>query len=78
MNDKAKQLGNEPVNISNINIRNELGMEVIQVATFTKREYFAAMAMQGILAQNYCCESKVKLAKMAVDRADALCEELTK
>lgn len=42
----------------------------------TKREYFAAMAMQGMLAEGH--DSFRIVAKHAVDQADALIEELNK
>ena len=48
----------------------------------TKREYFAAMAMQGIMANNmYDAPRRNKLEGMAVDAvsmADALLKELDK
>lgn len=43
----------------------------------TKREYFAAMAMQGLLAQNGY-DRFDSLAIDAVQQADALLEELEK
>lgn len=44
----------------------------------TKREYFAAMAMQGLLAQNSYYNSFDLLASNAVKQADALLKELEK
>ncbi len=47
----------------------------------TIREYFAAMAMQGLLAQEaegWSYSDPAKLAKAAVARADALIAELSK
>jgi hypothetical protein len=44
----------------------------------TKREYFAAMAMQGLLARhNYLSDEDV-VSRNAVDYADALLAELEK
>ena len=43
----------------------------------TKREYFAAMAMQGLLAK-YGSDYQVQNAKEAIYWADALIEELNK
>jgi hypothetical protein len=47
----------------------------------TKREYFAAMAMQGILAsesEDYRCPSRQKMAEDAAGCADALLAALAK
>lgn len=43
----------------------------------TKREYFAAMALQGMLAK-YGSDYQVQIAKDALYFADALIEELNK
>ena len=43
----------------------------------TKREYFSAMAMQGLLAQNGYSRMDI-LASDAVEQADAILEELEK
>lgn len=43
----------------------------------TKREYFAAMAMQGLLAQNDYSRMDI-LANDAVKQADAILKELEK
>ena len=42
----------------------------------TKREYFAAMAMQGLLAKSTA--TKEMIAEMAVEHAEALINELNK
>lgn len=43
----------------------------------TKREYFAGLAMQGILAEDFDCLLMPKaIAAMAVDQADALLKAL--
>jgi hypothetical protein len=45
----------------------------------TKREYFAAMALQGIIANKDGLDIKIeRIVKSAVDTADALIEELNK
>lgn len=52
----------------------------------TKREYFAAMAMQGMLANSYSdgvtqplsSANNIQIAEMAVSQADALIAELNK
>ena len=46
-------------------------------AGLTKREYFAAMALQGMLAK-YGSDYQVNNAKEAIYWADALIEELNK
>ena len=44
----------------------------------TKREYFAAMAMQGLLARYNFSSDEDVVARNAVDYADALLSELEK
>ena len=45
----------------------------------TKREYFAAMAMQGIIANKDGLDIKIeRIVESAVDTADALINELNK
>jgi hypothetical protein len=44
----------------------------------TKREYFAAMALQGLLTDNESPNSREEFAGYAVKFADALIEELSK
>ena len=45
----------------------------------TKREYFAAMALQGIIANKDGLDIKIeRIVESAVDIADALIEELNK
>ena len=62
---------NEPINI----IYNSAN--VISTTGLTKREYFAAMALQGMLAK-YGSDYQVNNAKEAIYWADALIEELNK
>ncbi|MNG66045.1 hypothetical protein D3C71_343910 [compost metagenome] len=45
-------------------------------AGLTKREYFAAMAMQGILANDTHSRSMAEIAKEAVIMANSLIKEL--
>jgi hypothetical protein len=55
------------------------GYEVTEVnAGLTKREYFAALAMQGMLAENYPVVRVGTLADDAVFAADALIAALNK
>ena len=45
----------------------------------TKREYFAVMALQGIIANKDGLDIKIeRIVESAVDTADALIEELNK
>jgi hypothetical protein len=45
----------------------------------SKREYFAAMALQGIIANKDGLDIKIeRIVESAVDTADALIEELNK
>lgn len=44
----------------------------------TKREYFSAMAMQGLLANSDVEVQCINIEAMAVSRADALIAELSK
>lgn len=56
-------------------------MNAIQPLGLTKREYFAAMAMQGMINSEACIrasETTPKLCENAVFVADALIEELSK
>jgi hypothetical protein len=48
-------------------------------AGLTKREYFALMAMQGIIANKDGLDIKIeRIVESAVDTADALIQELSK
>lgn len=44
----------------------------------TKRELFAAMAMQGLLASDWICKQPSVMASRSVQAADALIAELSK
>jgi hypothetical protein len=60
---------------------NESAFPVPQVLHLglTKREYFAAMALQGIIANKDGLDIKIeRIVESAVDTADALIEELNK
>ena len=64
---------NEPINI----IYNSAN--VISTTGLTKREYFAAMAMKGIITNKDGLDIKIeRIVESAVDTADALIEELNK
>ena len=54
-------------------------VDTINYTGLTKREYFAAMAMQGIIANKDGLDIKIeRIVESAVDTADALIEELNK
>lgn len=54
-------------------------MDIINFTSLTKREYFAVMAMQGIIANKDGLDIKIeRIVESAVDTADALIEELNK
>jgi len=50
----------------------------VECIGLTKREYFAAMAMQGMLANSSYTDSIEGIAKAAVAYSDALLAELDK
>jgi hypothetical protein len=52
---------------------------IISTTGLTKREYFAAIALQGIIANKDGLDIKIeRIVESAVDTADALIEELNK
>ena len=54
-------------------------VDTINYTGLTKREYFAAMAMKGIITNKDGLDIKIeRIAESAVDMADALIEELNK
>jgi hypothetical protein len=54
-------------------------IQVPSLKGLTKREYFAAMALQGIIANKDGLDIKIeRIVESAVDTADALIEELNK
>ena len=56
----------------------EYGIDAPQ-GGLTKREYFSAMAMQGIIANKDGLDIKIeRIVESAVDTADALIDELNK
>jgi hypothetical protein len=61
---------NEPINIVEYNNN-------YTSTGFTKREYFAAMALQGLLAK-FGSDNQVQITKDAIYWADALIDELNK
>lgn len=54
------------------------GWEHSEAKGLTKREYFAVLAMQGMLANSKVYNSCETAAKIAVQCADALLEQLSK
>lgn len=59
------------------NFVNTVGVEAEKISGLTKREQFAAMAMQGLLSHNSNWRP-TSVAKASVDYADALLAELEK
>ena len=54
-------------------------VDTINYTGLTKREYFASMAMKGIIANKDGLDIKIeRIVESAVDTADALIEELNK
>jgi len=71
MTDRAKNYGNNPAfPTGQLKIGDFQGM--------TRRDLFAAMAMQGLLAQTPCRVLIGEIVKESVQCADALLEELSK
>lgn len=61
------------------NEKNDDGTHFVTVGGLTKREYFAAMAMQGLLATHKnLTHNEVHVAYWAVKNADVLIAELAK
>ena len=52
-------------------------MDTINYTGLTKREYFASMALQGLLTK-YGSDYQVQIAKDAIYWADSLIDELNK
>ena len=74
MTEKAKQLGNEPIGYGET--RNSFNGNIDGMnCGLKKREYYAALAMQGLI-QDY--SNNKNLAIAAIEIADALLEELSK
>jgi hypothetical protein len=84
MTEKAKRLSRQPAQPTMEFKENLLASDQppYDVATFsglTKREYFTAMAMQGIRLMQYPDDKDLQAtAKAAVKYADALLEELSR
>ena len=74
----AKQLGNEPINA----FLNPRTKENAFNSGITKREYFAGLAMQGLLTIDVEINGNTTfwkwIAEQSVKYADALLEELSK
>lgn len=61
------------------NLCHQTGSAVPKHAGLTKREHFAGLAMQGLIAADHeCVTDKDDIARYAVEVADALLEELAK
>jgi hypothetical protein len=64
---------------ANESINRILYMDNYTSEGLTKREYFAAMALQGIIANKDGLDIKIeRIVESAVDTADALINELNK
>ncbi len=64
---------------ANESINRILYMDNYTSEGLTKREYFAAMALQGIISNKDGLDIKIeRIVESAVDTADALIEELNK
>jgi hypothetical protein len=77
MTDKAKKLGNTPINV----VDGEYAANALaaNLTGLTKRELFAAMAIQGLIIRSYGEPiAPQATAHFAVEYADALLEELSK
>lgn len=69
---------NEPAFAKSASYTDFYGLDSSQIG-LTKREYFAAMAMKGIITNKDGLDIKIeRIAESAVDMADALIEELNK
>jgi len=63
---------------------NESGLAVERLVIITRRDYFAAAAMQGLLANSYAdgrsqplsCANAMEIAAMARDQADHMIKAL--
>jgi hypothetical protein len=77
MTDEARNLGNE-LAYPHAESEADYPMGYSQYG-LTKREYFAAMSMQGLLANSAIDDwTIIECAKYSVKHADALLEELAK
>ena len=72
MTDQAKELGKQPIN-STTTMWEDCKITVVGL---TKREYFAGLALQGLLHNSWIKYHEA--TKMAVEYADELLEELCK
>ena len=81
---KRETKANEPIqlflaNSTDPNLSDFVKSALSHPNGLTKREYFAAMAMQGIIANKDGLDIKIeRIVESAVDTADALIEELNK
>ena len=73
-----KTNGNDPINMAQ---SHEAAYDHGQYAGLTKREYFAALAMQGMLSAgdgDFSFDHHIRIAKLSVAHADTLIEALNK
>ena len=81
---KRETKANEPIqlflaNSTDPNLSDFVKSALSHPNGLTKREYFAAIAMQGIIANKDGLDIKIeRIVESAVDTADALIEELNK
>lgn len=68
--------GDQPIHPTAFPIFNELGQGTEYLSGLTKREYFAAIAMQGLLSSVPLRQLSAEYAGLAVQCADALLKEL--
>jgi hypothetical protein len=79
MTEEAKKLGDEFVDVCNIPEITPSGYDsgLVETVGLTKREYYAGLAMQGLIANGRVLLS-ANVAEEAILYADALLEELSK
>ena len=81
---KRETKANEPIqlflaNSTDPNLSDFVKSALSHPNGLTKREYFAAIALQGIIANKDGLDIKIeRIVESAVDTADALIEELNK
>lgn len=73
----GKELGQQRAFPSS-RVEEQVSAKVAYQEGVTKREIFAGLALQGLIAQTPNAISAAELARQAVTCADALCEALAK
>jgi len=82
--DSGKGIGSEPAYPAMVDVEySKTHIMTEQTPGLTKREYFAGLAMQGIVSQDAdfikaTYDKGYSIASMAVEQADALIKELSK